>query len=140
MSEKQYVVFKLNKEEFGLEISSVREISPYMEITQLPNSSDYIKGVVNFRGKVIPLIDLKKKFNLENTNITQNTRIIIVNINEKESGLIVDEASKISRIQDEDVEVISDIITDVNKKYLTGVAKLENGMVIIIDLKSIILS
>jgi len=140
MSEKQYVLFKLNKEEFGLEISSVREISPYMEITQLPNSPDYIKGIVNFRGKVIPLIDLKKKLNLENTNITQNTRIIIVNINEKESGLIVDEASKISRIHDEDVEVISDIITDVNKKYLTGVAKLENGMVIIIDLESIILS
>ena len=139
MAEKQYVVFNLGKEEYGIDIMNVREIGPYQESVKVPNTPDFIEGIINFRDKVIPIINLKKRFKLEDTGITNDTRIIIINLNEKQIGFVVDEASQTIRLDDNDIDPTPDIISSVDKRYITGVGKIgENRSLILIDLERVL--
>ena len=90
MAEQQYVVFKLGKEEYGIDIMNVKEIGPYQESVKVPNTPDFIEGIINFRGKVIPIVNLGKRFNLKDNGITNDTRIIIINLKDKQVGFVVD--------------------------------------------------
>lgn len=138
MAEKQYVVFKLNKEEYGIDIMNVREISPFIESVKVPNTPDFIEGIINYRDKVIPIINLKKRFNLEDKGVTEDTRIVIINLNEKQIGFIVDEASQTIRLNDKDIDPAPDIVAGVDRKYITGVGKLDNRLLILIDLEKVL--
>lgn len=138
MAEKQYVVFKLNKEEYGIDIMNVREISPFIESVKVPNTPDFIEGIINYRDKVIPIINLKKRFNLEDKGVTEDTRIVIINLNEKQIGFIVDEASQTLRLNDKDIDPAPDIVAGVDRKYITGVGKLDNRLLILIDLEKVL--
>ena len=102
--ERQLVVFRLYGEEFGIEITKVREIVKPREITRLPNVAEFVEGVTNLRGEVIPIIDLKKRFGLEATAMTEDSRIIIVDISENRVGLVVDDVTEVLRISGADIE------------------------------------
>ncbi|MCK9444224.1 MAG: chemotaxis protein CheW [Tissierellaceae bacterium] len=139
MAENQYVVFKLDRGEFGIDIMNVKEIGPYEESISLPNAPSFIEGVINYRGNVIPIINLKKRLNIGEDNITKDTRIIVITLNEREVGFIVDEASQTVRVRDEQIDPAPSFIGGVDQKYITGVGKLdEKRLLILIDLEKIL--
>lgn len=138
MSEKQYVIFKLSKEEYGIDIMNVREIVQYQESVKVPNSPAFIEGIINYRGKVIPIICLKKKFGMGNSMNDANTRIIVINLNDKQIGFLVDEASQTVRIDDSNIDPTPEVISGIERKYITGVGKIDNRLVILIDLEKVL--
>ncbi len=139
MTEKQYVVFKLGKEEYGIDIMNVKEIGPYKESVKVPNTPDFIEGIINYRGDVIPIINLIKRFNLEDRGVTDDTRIIVINLNEKQVGFVVDEASQTLRLDDKDIDPAPDIISSIDRRYINGVGKLDDErLLILIDLEMVL--
>jgi len=138
MSEKQYVIFKLDTEEYAVDIMHVKEISEYMECTKVPNSPSCIKGIINYRGSVVPVINLREKFDIPVANITPNSRIIIFVLNGKQVGLLVDDASQVLPIHDEDIEEAPNIIMGLENKFIDGIGKVKNRMVIILNLENIL--
>lgn len=138
MSEKQFVVFRLESEEYAIDIMNVKEIGPYELTTKVPNAPEFITGVVNYRGEVIPIIDLKKKFMLEESNKTVEKRVIVIGLDGKQIGFVVDEASETITFDDSEVDPPPEIILDATRKYITGVGKKENRLIIIIDLSKVL--
>lgn len=138
MSEKQFVVFKLDKEEYGIDIMNVKEIGPYEEPVKIPKTPNFIEGIVNYRGEVIPIINLKKRFDLDDLKVTKNTRVIVINLNDKQIGFLVDEASQTLRLSDEEIEKAPEIVTGIERKYITGVGKKKNRLILLIDLEKVL--
>ena len=95
MAELQFVIFKLGKEEYGVNIMQVQEIGPYAEPVKVPNTPTFVEGVMNLRGSVIPVISLKKRFNISGQELTENTRTIVINFGDKQIAFIVDDASEV---------------------------------------------
>lgn len=139
MTENQYVIFKLDKNEFGIDIMNVKEIIPYQESVSVPNTPDFIEGIINYRGNVIPVINLRERFDMDVNEITKDTRIIVITLNEKEVGFIVDEASQTIRLNEEQIDPAPDIVSGIDKRYITGIGKIdENRLLILLDLKEIL--
>lgn len=138
MPEKQYVIFTLDSQEYGIDIMNVREITEFRDNTKLPSAPDFVDGVINLRGNVIPVINLKKRFNLQNTDIDENSRIIIVAIMEKLVGFIVDDASQVITLKKEDIKDLPHIIEDAIRKYIVGIGKLNERIIIFLDLISVL--
>jgi len=139
MAEKQYVVFNINKEEFGIDIMKVKEIILYREPTHIPNCPKFIEGVINYRGNVIPLINLRKRFNLGETELTKETRIIVISLNDKEIGFIVDEASQTVRLDEDQIYPAPDVISEVDRRFINGVGKIdENRLLILLNLHNVL--
>lgn len=138
MAEKQYVVFKIGNEEYGIDIMSVKEIGPYQESVKVPNAPVFVEGIINYRGNVIPIISLHKRFNIEQKGIDNNTRIIVINLKEKQIGFIVDEASQTIRLDDKDIDPTPDIVAGIDSKYITGVGKLDERLIILVDLEKML--
>jgi len=136
--EKQYVIFKLGNEEYGVNIVNVKEISEFKESVKIPNTPKFIDGIINLRGDITLIINLKKRFNLEENGTNSDTRIIVINIKNKQVGFVVDEASQVIRIRDEDIEPAPDLIAGVDRKYISGVGKLEDKIVLLLDLEYIL--
>lgn len=137
MSEKQYVIFKLGKEEYGIDILNVREITELKETTKIPNAPDFVEGIINLRGTVIPVINLKNRFYLGETNINKNSRIIIVTMDEKQIGFIVDDASQVMTLKEDEIENPPEIITGIDRKYIVGIGKMNEKIIILLDLISV---
>lgn len=138
MSERQYVIFKLENEEYGVDIMHVQEISEYIKCTDVPNSPDFIEGIVNYRGNIVPVINLHNKFNINPITITEDTRIIIYGLDGKQVGFLVDDASQVLTISDNNIENPPSIITGSEHKFISGIGKVENNMVIILNLENIL--
>lgn len=139
MAENQYVVFKLNKEEFGIDIMNVKEIIIYQEVVNVPNTPDFVEGILNYRGSVIPIINLKRRLRLGEEERTKDTRIIVISLEDKEIGFIVDEASQTLRLDEEHIDPAPDVISGIDRKYIIGVGKIdEKRLLIIIDLQKIL--
>jgi len=138
VAEKQFVVFKLDGEEYGINIINVKEIGIYKEPVKIPNAPDFIEGIINYRGEVIPIVNLKKRFNLKDLIISNNTRVIIININDKQVGFVVDEASQTIRIDEEQIENTPEMVTRIDSEYITGVGKVEDRLILIIDLEKVL--
>lgn len=132
MAEKQYVVFELGQEEFGIDIMKVKEIIPYKEPTHIPNSPSFVEGVLNYRGVVIPIINLKKRFNMEISENNKETRIIVISLDDKEIGFIVDQASQTLRLDESDIDPTPDVIPEINRRFITGVGKIDDKRLLII--------
>lgn len=109
-----------------------------VEITRVPQTPHYVEGVINLRGKVIPIIDLRKRFNLEVRAYDKNTRIVVVDIHGMVMGMIVDAVSEVLRLQSNTIESAPDIVTGVNADYIQGVAKLEDRLLIFLDLSKVV--
>src|SRR5690554_5592647 len=125
MSDKQVVVFKLLNEEYGLDITQVQEIVRYLDITKIPEAPNYIKGILNLRGQVIPVIDLKRRFYQLDSDVSENTRIVVVKIRESIIGIIADEVSEVLRIPEETIEPTPTLLKEFNHIGIWGIGKLE---------------
>lgn len=136
--EKQFVVFRLGRETYGLDIATVREIITMQTITQVPRTMEYVEGVINLRGRVIPVFNLHSKFDLQAGDITRSTRIVVVEVEGNTIGMIVDGVSEVLRISNDIVERPNSIISDVDTEYLAGVAKLDERLVILLDLEKVL--
>lgn len=134
----QLVSFNIGTEEFGVDILKVQEINRMVEITRVPRSPDFVEGIINLRGKVIPIIDLRKRFNLQITDHDKNTRIVVVDIDGQTMGMIVDSVSEVLRIPATTIEPTPDVVTSVDSDYIRGVAKLDNRLLIYLDLAKIL--
>ncbi len=133
------VTFKLNKEEYGIDILKVHEIIRMMQITQVPNAPNHVYGVINLRGKVIPVISLKKYLSFDaSNNDDDHARIMVVELDQKVVGFIVDAVSEVIKISEDVVEPPSSIASDTDTNILTGVAKLDDRMVMSLDFKQLL--
>ena len=140
MTEQQLVVFGLGKEEFGIDISQVREIVRIQTITAIPQSLDFVEGIVNLRGQIVPIVDLSKRFRVGNVTAGDESqrRIIVVSMGSQNIGILVDGVSEILRIPDESIEPTPPIVASgVSSDFIRGVAKVENRLIIMLDLERI---
>lgn len=136
----QLVVFQLGEEEFGLDIMQVQEIIRIPEITRIPHSPDYVKGVINLRGKIITVINLDTRFGMEQKVHDDNSRIIVAEVDENVVGMVVDSVSEVLRLPLSTVEPVPEIIsTKINANYLKGVGKLEDRMLILLDITKVVM-
>lgn len=134
----QLVTFKLGNEEFAIDILKVQEINRIVEITKVPKSPDFVEGVINLRGKVIPVIELRKKFCLEEVEHTKETRIIVVDINDNIMGLIVDSVSEVLRLSEDTIEPSPPIVAGgIDSEYIQGVGKLDDRLLILLNLNNL---
>jgi len=134
----QLVSFNIGSEEFGVDILKVQEINRMVEITKVPQAPFYVEGVINLRGKVIPIIDLRKRFNLEVKEYDKNTRIVVVDIGGTIMGMVVDSVSEVLRLPSNTIEPPPEIVASINSEYIKGVAKLEDRLLIFLDLSKVI--
>jgi len=133
-AEMQLVVFELGDESYGVDISRVQDINRMQEITEIPHAPESVVGVINLRGRVIPVIDLRKRFGLPEAVHTKDTRIVVVHLEGNLIGVIVDAVSQVLRIPADIVEPPSPVLAGVDSKYLRGIAKLDDKLVILLDL------
>ena len=138
--EEQLVSFKIENEEFGVGIEEVQEIIRLPEITKVPKAPSFVEGVINLRGNVLPVIDLRKRFDLEATKKTNATRIVVVNVDNKTTGIIVDSVSEVLRLPKNAIEPPPPIVAGIEAKYLRGIGKLDDGkrLIILLNLNEIL--
>ncbi len=137
-TEQQLVVFDLSGESYGISIESVREIIRLQEITKVPRTPEFVEGVINLRGKVIPVVELRKRFGLEAKERDQDNRIVNVDIGGHEIGMVVDAVTEVLRISSNQVEPPSSVITTADSGYLRGIAKLDDRLIILLDLDQVL--
>jgi purine-binding chemotaxis protein CheW len=134
----QLVSFKIGDEEFGIDILSVQEINRMSQITKVPNTPDFIEGVINLRGRIIPVIDLRVKLGMTRKDHGKNTRIVVVELKGQTIGFIVDEVSEVLRIPKDITEAPPEMVGGVNSDYITSIGKLEDRLLILLDLEKIL--
>jgi purine-binding chemotaxis protein CheW len=132
------VGFRVGRENFGVPISSVHEIVRMMDVTSVPDSPEYIEGVINLRGKIIPVIDLRKRFGEAAVASNKKNRILVAEIQERLVGLLVDAASEVLKIPPEQIEPPPNVFEEGELNYVTGVGKLNGRLIILIDLSKIL--
>lgn len=132
----QVVSFSLrNRVQYGIDILFIHEILRRSEMTRLPNTPPFIKGVLNLRGNVIPVVNVRKRFGLKESKITDNTRIIVVGINEKLVGLLVDEVYQVIRIPLSNIDSPTNLIEGVSAEFISGVGRLKDRLIILLNLE-----
>lgn len=134
----QLVTFTIAHEEFGMDILKVQEIIRTLEITRVPRAPVFVEGVINLRGKVIPIIDLRRRFGMESKPHDKDTRIIVIEINGMIVGFVVDSVSEVLRIPASTVEPPPSIVSGIDSEYISGVGKLDNRLLIMIDLDKLL--
>lgn len=132
--EVQLVVFELADESYGVEISRVQDINRMQEITEIPHAPESVVGVINLRGRVIPVVDLRTRFGMPSAEHTKSTRIVVVQMGEEPIGMIVDAVSQVLRIPTKVIEPPSPVLASLDSRYLLGIAKLEEELVVLLDL------
>lgn len=130
----QLVTFKIAQEEFGVDILRVQEIIRMLPITKVPNSPSFVEGIINLRGKVIPIIDLRKRFGMELTDHNEKTRITVMDLQGQVVGFVVDAVREVLRIQKSTIEEPPQVVAGVGSEYLKGVGKLDDRLLILLDL------
>lgn len=139
MAERKYVIFKIKDEEYGVDIMKVKEVSEFKKSTSIPNSPSFVDGIINLRGDITPIISLKKKFNIPvEKGYDDSSRIIVVNMNDKLVGFAVDEASQVISIDDSNIDPPPEIVAGLDRKYINGIGKLQDRIVIILDLERVL--
>ena len=129
----QYLTFKLKNQIYGVPISSVVEINQMSEITPIPDTPNYVKGVLNLRGKIIPVIDFRLKLNLEQTPYTKQTCIIVIESRQGMIGMIVDAVREVIDLESGEIEISPKLSKDQDKEYISGIGKADKDVVILID-------
>jgi len=128
----QLVSFKIGNEEFGLDILKVQEIIRLRDLTRVPNMPDFVDGVINLRGQVIPVIGLRRRFGIETSEADKRTRIVVAEVNGNVLGFVVDEVSEVLRISSDTVEP-PPRMGNVDRKYVQGIGKIQDRLLIVID-------
>lgn len=141
MSQVQLICFKAGEETYAVDIMRVREIILYRKITPVPRSPEFLEGIVHIRGKVIPVVDLRKKFLIEQGDITPSTRIIVVNLNGKDVGFTVDHVMEVLRIDSKEIARAPAVAKGIDSEYLIGVIQDDwDELILILDMDSVLSS
>lgn len=138
MEENQLVVFKLGNEEFGIDILNVKEIIRYQKTVKVPDAPRFIEGIINYRDSVVPIIDLNKRFKLGGREISDVTRVIIINIGDKQVGFMVDQVEEVLRIAGDSIDEAPEAVVNIDRQYIDGIGKLDNRLIILLDVKKVL--
>jgi purine-binding chemotaxis protein CheW len=136
--DKQLVIFELADEHFGVDIASVESIIKMQAITRVPHAPQFVEGVTNLRGKVLPVIDLRSRFGLSSQENTKTSRIIVVSISGTNLGMVVDGVSEVLTVSDKEIEPAPTMVTTIDSDFITGIAKVNDRLVILLDLGAIL--
>ena len=136
--ELKLIIFKLGREEYGMEILKVQEIKRMMSITRVPSTPAFIKGVINLRGSVLPVIDLRTRLGLAEAELTEAARIIVVLVNEGVVGFIVDEVVEVTTINPQNVEAVQTLSNGLSAEYISGIAKADSRLYIMLNPDAIV--
>lgn len=136
--ENQLVVFKLANEHYGVDIAAVEGIIKMQTITAVPHAPRFVEGVTNLRGTVLPVVDMRRRFGLPADEETKDTRIIVVEMEGITVGMIVDAVQEVMHVPVEDIEPPAPMITTVDSAFITGIAKVENRLIILLDLAKVL--
>lgn len=142
MTSDQYLTFRLSGESYGLPILQVREIIGLMQITKVPRTPEFVRGVINLRGKVIPVVDLRRKFEMEAADDTKQTCVIVVEVHQGETtlpmGVIVDEVSEVVDVAADQVDPTPPLGHDVETDFILGIGKVEGKVVMLLDINEVL--
>ncbi len=138
MSARQLVVFTINGEEFGIDIDRINSIEKMLDIFKIPNTPEYIEGLVNLRGKVHTVFNLRKRFNLPCPAFDENTKIIMANMSASIVGIIVDEVKEIVKIEEADFESTPKALSNLSERFLGGIAKISGRVIMLLDLDNVL--
>lgn len=136
--ERQMVVFSLNSEDYGVDIEKIREIIPMQTIVSVPRAPQFVEGIINLRGRVIPVLDLRRHFGFEKKPPGPAQRIVIVEADQECTGVVVDSVSSVIQVPREAIEDPSEVIIGSDVGYIQGVAKVDNDLIVLLDLAAII--
>ena len=136
--EMKVIVFQLENEEYGIPVQQVRSIEKVQHITRVPRTASFIKGVINLRGVITPIIDLRIRLGLAELSVNESTRIIIVSNEDMDVGFIVDAANDVIDLGEDTIEPAPDVVGYVQAEYIKGVAKLEKRLIVMIDLEEVL--
>jgi purine-binding chemotaxis protein CheW len=131
------LTFTLGKEEYGIEILKVQEIRGYEAVTRIANAPEFIKGVVNLRGTIVPIVDMRIKFNLGSPEYNEFTVVIILNVAGRVVGMVVDGVSDVIQLSSEQIRPAPDFSSSFDTQYITGLGTLENRMLILVDIEKL---
>lgn len=134
----QLVTFRIGEEEFGVDILAVQEIIRMMQITMVPRAPEFIEGVINLRGKVIPVINMRTRFNKPSLDQDSNTRIVVMELENKIVGFLVDGVSEVLRIPESTVEDPPPVVAGIGSEYIRGIGKLDNRLLILLNLDNLL--
>ena len=134
----QMISFAIGEEHYGVDIQEVKEVIRIREITQLPKAPTFVKGVINLRGDVIPIIDLREKFGLEQLDYTEVTRVIVVEVDGKSIGMVVDSVSNVIKIPQDEIEPPPQLVGELSGEYLRGIGKLGEKLIVLISIDKIL--
>ena len=134
----QWVTFKLDDETYGINVMQVQEVLRMTEIAPVPGAPYYVLGIINLRGNVVTVLDLRRRFNLDQVDVTDQTRILIVETQGVATGLMVDSIAEVRNLRHSDIDSPPTVGNDENSKYLMGVSSTENGLLILIDLDKLV--
>jgi purine-binding chemotaxis protein CheW len=136
--ELQLVIFKLGNESFGVEIATVESIIKMQTITRLPQAPGFVEGIINLRGKILPVVDLRKRLGIDLTEITKDSRMVVVALSGTTVAMIVDQVHEVLRINDDIVEAPPAISQSVDSRFIEGIAKVNQELVILLNLSKIL--
>ena len=134
---QQYLTFLLHEEIYGLDILKVREIRGYDTVTRIANTPEFIKGVINLRGNIIPIVDLRLKFNMRHATYDELTVVIILDVGDRIVGVVVDGVSDVVELNSEQIRQVPDISAKIDTRYITGLATLDEKMMILINIEKL---
>jgi purine-binding chemotaxis protein CheW len=138
VAEKQLVVFRLGEEAYAIDIGIVREIIHMQPITRIPGTAQAVEGVINLRGSVIPVMDLRKRFKLDSKDQSKETRIVVVNCKSQDVGMIVDSVDEVLRIPVDAIGSASSLFSSEHIEHLLGIVKLSNRLIILLDIEQVL--
>lgn len=134
----QLVSFVIENEEFGIDILTVQEIIRHVEITRVPNAPSFVEGVINLRGHIVPVVDLRKRFGLPRRAPDKNTRIVVVELDNRVVGFVLDAVKEVTRVERSVIEPAPELTLSIDTQYIKGVAKLEDRLLILLDLGEVL--
>jgi len=137
-SMNEFLSFQLGKEQFALEILKVQEIRGYGEITKIANTPDYIKGVTNLRGKIVPIIDLRIRLNFKVVEYDELTVVIILNLKGQNIGIVVDSVSDVILLKHDQIQDLPEMLSSINTKFMTGVVTIDTQTLILLDIERLL--
>lgn len=138
--EGEYLTFLLGSEEYGIQIMNVQEIRGYEAVTQIPNTPSFIKGVINLRGRIVPIIDLRIKFKLNDVRYNELTVVIVMNLNGRIVGVVVDAVSDVIALKTSQIEPMPALDTSIDTKYIIGLATYEERMLVLVAIEQLMTS
>jgi purine-binding chemotaxis protein CheW len=136
----EFLTFALGEEEYGVDILKVKEIRGYDAVTRLPDAPDYIKGVINLRGTIVPVVDMRVKLRLDRADYTATTVMIVLSVADRVVGMVVDAVSDVVRLAGEQIRAVPEIAATIDRQFLTGIGTMDERMLILLDIERLMVS